>query len=52
MVPRITAGLRRFNTDGAAQLQPDAITAACQEAGYTTRRDRLLPPVTTRPFFL
>src|SRR5262249_47820634 len=42
----------RFKTDWTAQLQPDAIQAACQEAGYTTWRDRLLPPVTTRHLFL
>jgi hypothetical protein len=48
----ITAVLARFKTDGAAQLQPDAIKAACQEAGDTTWRDRLLTPVTTIQLFL
>lgn len=48
MVPRITVLLMRFTPDWAAQLHPDALTAACREAGDTTWRDRLLPPVTTR----
>jgi hypothetical protein len=52
MVLSITAVLARFKTDWAAQLQPDAIKAACQEAGYTTWRDRLLTPVTTIQLFL
>jgi len=41
MVPRIIAVLTRFKPDWAVQLQPDALQAACQEAGYTTWRDRL-----------
>jgi IS4 transposase len=52
MVPRITAVLTRFKTDWAAQLQPDAIKATCQEAGYTSWRDRVLTPVTTIQLFL
>jgi Transposase DDE domain len=52
MVPRITAVLTRFKTDWAAQLQPDAIKAACQEAGYTSWRERVLTPVTTIQLFL
>ena len=52
MVPRITAVLTRLNTDWATQLQPDAIMAACQEAGYTAWRDRVLTPVTTIQLFL
>ena len=52
MVPRITAVLTRLKTDGATQLQPDAILAACQEAGYTAWRDRVLTPVTTIQLFL
>jgi hypothetical protein len=28
-------------------LSPDAIKAACQEAGYTAWRERVLTPVTT-----
>jgi Transposase DDE domain len=52
MILSITAVLARFKTDWAAQLQPDAIKAACQEAGYTTWRDRLLTPVTTIQLFL
>src|SRR5918996_3967144 len=38
--------------DWATQLQPDAILAACQEAGYTSWRDRVLTPVTTLQLFL
>jgi hypothetical protein len=52
MVPRIAAVLTRFKTDWAAQLQPDAIKAACQEAGYTSWRERVLTPVTTIQLFL
>jgi IS4 transposase len=44
--------LTRFKTDWAAQLQPDAILAVCQEAGYTSWRDRVLTPVTTIQLFL
>ena len=51
MVSRITAVLTRLNTDWATQLQPDAILAACQEAGYTSWRDRVLTPVTTIQLF-
>jgi hypothetical protein len=52
MIPCITAVLTRFKTDWAAQLQPDAILAVCQEAGYTSWRDRVLTPVTTIQLFL
>ncbi len=52
MVPRITAVLTRLKTDWATQLQSDAILAACQEAGYTAWRDRVLTPVTTIQLFL
>jgi hypothetical protein len=52
MVPHIPAVLTRLKTDWAAQLQPDAIRAACQEAGYTAWRDRVLTPVTTIQLFL
>ena len=52
MVPCITAVLTRLKTDWATQLQPDAIKAACQEAGYTSWRDRVLTPVTTIQVFL
>jgi hypothetical protein len=47
MVPSVTTVLQRFKTDWAAQLQPDAIHTACQKAGYTSWRDRLLNPVIT-----
>jgi len=52
MVPHITAVLTRLKTEWATQLQPDAIMAACQEAGYTSWRDRVLTPVTTIQLFL
>jgi hypothetical protein len=52
MIPRIAAVLTRFKTDWAAQLHPDAIKAACQEAGYTAWRERVLTPVTTIQLFL
>jgi hypothetical protein len=52
MGPRITAVLTRLRTDGAAQLQPDAMLAGCQEAGSPSRRDRVLTPVTTIQLFL
>jgi hypothetical protein len=52
MVPRIAAVLARFKTDWAAPRQPDAIKAACQEAGYTSWRERMLTPVTTIHLFL
>src|SRR3712207_6588941 len=52
MIPCIAAVLTRFKTDWAAQLQPDAILAVCQEAGYTSWRDRVLTPVTTVQLFL
>jgi hypothetical protein len=52
MVPRLTAVLTRLKTDWATQLEPDAILAACQEAGYTSWRDRMLTPVTTIQLFL
>jgi hypothetical protein len=40
MVASVTAVLKRFKTDWATQLQPDAIIGACEEAGYTSWRDR------------
>ena len=52
MVPSVTTILRRLKTAWAAQLQPDAIHTACQEAGYTSWRNRLLNPVTTVQLFL
>ena len=52
MIPCITAVLTRLKTEWAAQLQPDAIKATCQEAGYTSWRDRVLTPVTTIQLFL
>jgi hypothetical protein len=52
MVPSVTTVLQRFKTDWAAQLQPEAIYAACEAVGYTTWRDRLLNPVITVQVFL
>ena len=52
MVPRITAGLTRVKTAWATPLQPEAIPAACQEAGDPSWRDRVLTPVPTLPPFL
>ncbi len=52
MIPRITTVLTRLKADWAAQLQPDAILAVCQEVGYTSWRDRVLTPVTTIQLFL
>src|SRR5687767_11065761 len=52
MVPSVTTVLDRFKTDWAAQLHPEAIRAACEAAGYTAWRDRLLNPVVTVQLFL
>jgi hypothetical protein len=52
MVARVTAVLRRFKTEWATQLQPEAIIGACEEAGYTSWRHRVLTPVTTIQLFL
>src|SRR5918997_5930502 len=52
MVASVTAVLKRLKTEWATQLQPEAIIAACEEAGYTAWRDRVLTPVTTMQLFL
>ena len=52
MVAGITAVLSRFKTEWATQLQPEAIIGACEEAGYTSWRDRVLTPATTIQLFL
>jgi hypothetical protein len=52
MVASVTAVLSRFKTEWATQLQPEAIIGACEEAGYTAWRDRVLTPVTTIQLFL
>jgi hypothetical protein len=52
MVASVTAVLSRFKTEWATQLQPEAIIGACEEAGYTSWRDRVLTPVTTIQLFL
>src|SRR2546430_8603823 len=43
----VTAVLSRFNTAWATPWQPEAIIGACEAAGYTSWRDRVLTPVTT-----
>ncbi len=52
MVASVTAVLKRFKTEWATQLQPEAIIGACEEVGYTSWRDRVLTPVTTLQLFL
>ena len=52
MVASVTAVLSRFKTAWATQLQPEAIIGACEEAGSTFWRDRVLTPVTTIQLFL
>jgi Transposase DDE domain len=52
MVPSVMTVLERFTTDWAAQLRPEAIHAACEAAGYTAWRNRLLNPVITVQLFL
>jgi hypothetical protein len=52
MVASVTAVLSRFKTEWATQWQPEAIIGACEEAGYTSWRDRVLTPVTTIQLFL
>ncbi len=52
MVASVTAVLKRLKTEWATQLQPEAIITACEEAGYTSWRDRVLTPVTTIQLFL
>jgi hypothetical protein len=52
MIPKVTTVLQRFKTEWAAQLQPEAISAACEAVGYTMWRDRLLKPVITVQLFL
>jgi hypothetical protein len=52
MVASVTAVLKRLKTEWATQLQLEAIIAACEEAGYTSWRDRGLTPVTTIQLFL
>ena len=47
MVASVTAVLSRFTTEWATPWQPEALIGACEEAGYTSWRDRVLTPVTT-----
>ena len=52
MISRITTVLQSLKTAWTAQLQPEAILAACEAVGYTEWRDRLLNPVVTVQAFL
>jgi hypothetical protein len=52
MVPHITAVLKRFTSEWAMWLQPEAILTVCREIGYTAWRDRMLTPATTVQLFL
>jgi hypothetical protein len=52
MVASVTAVLKRLKTPWATQWQPEALLAACEEAGDTSRRNRVLTPVTTLQRFL
>jgi hypothetical protein len=52
MVARGTAVLKRFQPEWAPPLPPEAIRGACEEAGYTSWRHRVLTPVTTLQLFL
>src|SRR5918996_772394 len=52
MVASVSAVLSRFKAEWATQLQPEAIIGACEEAGYTSWRDRILTPITTIQLFL
>jgi hypothetical protein len=40
MMPKLTQTLQRLKTEWAAQLQPDAIQAACDAVGYTAFREK------------
>ena len=52
MVASVTAVLKRLKTGWAAPWPPEAIIEACEEAGDTSGRDRVLTPVTTIQLFL
>jgi hypothetical protein len=52
MIASVTAGLKRLKTEWATQLHSEAIIAACEQAGDTAWRDRVLTPVTTIQLFL
>jgi hypothetical protein len=47
MVASITIRLNRFKTEWATPLQPEAMIGACEEAGCTSWRDRVVTPGTT-----
>ena len=52
MVASVTAVLSRFKTEWATPWPPEALIAACEEAGDSAWRDRVLTPVTTIQLFL
>jgi len=52
MVASVSAVLNRFTPEWATQVQPEAIIGAWAEAGSTSWRDRVLPPVTTLQLLL
>jgi hypothetical protein len=52
MVARVTAVLTRLTPEWATPLPSEALIAACEEAGYTSWRDRVLTAVTTIQLFL
>ena len=52
MVASVTAVRKRLKTEWATQRQSEALLAACEEAGYSAWRDRVLTPVTTIQLFL
>src|SRR4029453_14334093 len=52
MVASVSAVLNRFKTEWAPKWPREAIIGACEEAGYTSWRDRVLTPVTTIQLFL
>lgn len=48
----MTTMLQRLKTEWAAQLQSEAIQAACEAVGCIEWRDRLLNPIITVQAFL
>jgi hypothetical protein len=52
MVASVTAVLKRLTTEWATPVPPEALIAACEEAGDSSWRDRGLTPLTTIPLFL
>ena len=52
MPPTITEVVKQFKQDWTAQLEPNAILAACRRAGYKWRERCLNPTVTMHFFFV